>query len=230
MKSLYRLKQAPKQWYQKCDETILPFGFELNQSDKSVYNKFDDKGNSVIICLYVDDMLIFGTNFLQVKKVKDYLYSVFKMKDMGKANVILGINIIRSNDRIILSQSHYIENILKRFDMLECCPVSTPMDGSMKLLPHEGNPISQLSYSKMIGSLMYAMTSTRHDIAYAIRKISRYTSNPRPSHWMAIRRVLWYLEGTMSHGLCNSGEHSVLEGYSNASWITNKDDSSSTSG
>ena len=70
----------------------------MNQSDKCVYSKFDDKGNGVIICLYVDDMLIFDTSLLHVKKVKDYLASVFKMKDMGEADVILGIKIIRSND------------------------------------------------------------------------------------------------------------------------------------
>ena len=108
--------------------------------------------------------------------------------------------------------------------------MSTPMDGSVKLLPHEGNPISQLSYSKIIGSLMCAMTSTRPDIAYAVGKLSRYTRNLGPSHCIAIRRVLRYLIGTMSHGLCYNREYPVLEGYSDASWITNKEDSSSTSG
>ena len=186
VKSLYGLKQAPKQWHQKFDETILLYGFKLNQSDKCVYSKFNDKGNDVIICLYVDDMLIFSTSLLQAKKVNDYLSSVFKMKDMGEADIILGLKIIRSNDRIILSQSHYIEKILKRFDMLECCLVSTPLDGSMKLLPYQDSPISQLSCSKIIRSLMYAMTSTRLDITYVVGKLSRYTSNPRPSHWIAI--------------------------------------------
>ena len=114
--------------------------------------------------------------------------------------------------------------------MLERCPVSTPMDGSVKLLPYHGNAISHLSYSKMIRSLMYVMTLTRPDIAYAIGKLSTYTSHPGPSHWIAIRRALRYLKGTMSHGLCYSGEPSVLEGYLDASWITNKEDSSSTSG
>ena len=176
------IKASTKAGHQKFDETILSYGLELNQSDKCVYSKFDDKGNGVIICLYVDNMLIFSTSLLQVNKVKDYLSSVIKMKDMGEADVILGIKIIRSNDQIILSQSHYIEKIRKRFDMLECCLVSTPMDRGLKLLPRQGNPISQLSYSKIIGSLMYSMTSTRLDIAYAVGKLSRYTSNPRPLH------------------------------------------------
>ena len=139
------------------------------------------------------------------------------MKDMREADVSLGINIIRSNNRIILSQSHCVKNVLKCFDMLECSPVSTPMNGSLKLLPHVSSPISQLSYSKIIRSLIYAMTSIRPDIALAVGKLSRYTRNPTPMHWIDIRRVLKYLNRTMSHGICYSGEPMVLEWYSNGS-------------
>ena len=100
--------------------------------------------------------------------------------------------------------------------MLECCPMSTLIDGSVKLLPQKGSSFCQLSYSKMIGSLMYAMTLTRPDIAYVVRKLSRNTSNAGPSLWIAIQIVRWYLKGTMSHGLCYSGEPLSLEGYSDA--------------
>ncbi|GKA43936.1 zinc finger, CCHC-type containing protein [Tanacetum coccineum] len=90
VKSLYGLKQAPKQWHQKFDEVVLSSGFHLNQSDKCVYSKFDSSGKGVIICLYVDDMLIFGTDQNQVDKTKKFLSSKFSMKDMGEADVILG--------------------------------------------------------------------------------------------------------------------------------------------
>ena len=79
-----------------------------------------------------------------------------------------------------------MKKILEYIDILEFCLVSTPMDASVKLLPHEGSPISKLLYSKMIGSLMYAMTLTRPDIAYAVQKLSRYISNPGPSRWICI--------------------------------------------
>nr|GEX31058.1 zinc finger, CCHC-type [Tanacetum cinerariifolium] len=100
VKSLYGLKQAPKQWYQKFDEVVLSSGFHLNQSDKCVYSKFDDSGKGVIICLYVDDMLIFGTDQNQVDKTKKFLSSRFSMKDIREADVILGIKIKRENKRI----------------------------------------------------------------------------------------------------------------------------------
>ncbi|GKC00125.1 zinc finger, CCHC-type containing protein [Tanacetum coccineum] len=111
IKSLYGLKQAPKQWHQKFDEVVLSSGFVLNQSDKI------DQG--------------------QVDKTKEFLSSNFSMKDMGEADVILGIRIKRED---------------------------------------KGRAVDQLEYSRAIGCLMYAMTSTRPDIAYAVGKLSRHTS------------------------------------------------------
>ncbi|CAM8974416.1 unnamed protein product [Rhodiola kirilowii] len=230
IKSLYGLKQAPKQWHQKFDDVILSNGFRLNQADKCIYSKFDNSGNGVIICLYVDDMLIFGTDQKQVDLTKDFLSSSFAMKDMGEADVILGIRIKRKNKGLALSQSHYVEKVLKKFNCLNCSPVSTLMDPSVKLLPNTGEAVSQVEYSQVIGCLMYAMTSTRPDITYAVGKLSRYTSNPSTHHWEAIRQVLKYLKGTMNYGLVYAGFPSVLEGYTDASWITNLEDHSSTSG
>ncbi|GJX99928.1 zinc finger, CCHC-type containing protein [Tanacetum coccineum] len=143
VKSLYGLKQAPKQWHQKFDEVVLSSGFLLNQSDKCVYSKFDSSGKGVIICLYVDDMLIFGTDQNQVDKIKKFLSSKFSMKDMGEADVILDFS-----------------------------PVSTPMDPVEKLKPNTGKPVDHLEYSRAIGCLMYAMTSTRPYIAYAVGRLN----------------------------------------------------------
>ncbi|GJV44927.1 zinc finger, CCHC-type containing protein, partial [Tanacetum coccineum] len=190
VKSLYGLKQAPKQWHQKFEEVVLSSGFLLNQSDKCVYSKFSSSDKGVIICLYVDDMLIFGTDRNQVDKNKKFLSSKFSMKDMGEVDVIL-----------------------------DCSLVSTPMDPIEKLKPNTGKPVDQLKYSRAIGCLMYAMTSTRPDIAYAVGRLSRFTSNPSRQHWQAITRVFKYLKGTMNYGLSYMGYPSVLEGYSDASWL-----------
>ena len=175
-------------------------------------------------------MLIFGTEQNQVDEIKKSLSSKFVMKDLGEADVILGIRIKRMNKGLVMTQSHYIEKILKRFNFTDFSPVRTHMDPSVKLLLNNGVPISQLEYSKAIGSLMYAMTSTRPDIAFAVGKLSRYTSNPSAQHWQAVNRVFKYLKGTMNYGLSYLGSPSVLEGHSDASWITNMEDHSSTSG
>ncbi|GJZ96712.1 zinc finger, CCHC-type containing protein [Tanacetum coccineum] len=194
IKSLFGLKQAPKQWHRKFDKVVLSSGFILNQSDQCVYCKFDKSCNGVIICLYVDDMLIFGTDQDQVDKTKEFLSLNFSMRGIGEADVIL---------------------------------VSTPLDPTIKLMPNIGRLIDQLEYSRAIGCLMYAMTSTRLDIAYDVGKLSRYTSNLSTHYLQAIMRVFKYLKKTMDYGLSYIGFPSVLEGYSDASWITNSEDHTS---
>ncbi|GJX56010.1 zinc finger, CCHC-type containing protein [Tanacetum coccineum] len=100
----------------------------------------------------------------------------------------------------------------------------------LEFRPKKETPVSQLEYSRAIGCLMYAMISTRPDIAFAVGKLSRYTSNPSALHWQALGRVFQNLKGTMDYGLTYSGYPSVIEGYSDASWINNMEDHSSTSG
>ncbi|GKA99917.1 zinc finger, CCHC-type containing protein [Tanacetum coccineum] len=179
-----------------CEDNFLEW-YLLNQADKCVYSKFDESSKGVIICLYVDDMLIFGADQVQVDLTEEFLSSRFSMKDMGEADVIL---------------------------------VSTPMDTSEKLMPNNGQVVSQLEYSRVIDCLMYAMTCTRPDIAFVVGKLSRYTSNPGTQHWQAIQRVLKYLKKTIDYRLIYTGYLLVLEGYTDASWISNTEDNSSTSG
>ncbi|GJX14516.1 zinc finger, CCHC-type containing protein [Tanacetum coccineum] len=194
---------APKQWHQKFDKVVFSNGYLLNQADKCVYNKFDESGKRVIICQYVDDMLIFGTDQVQVDLTKEFLSSRFSMKDMGEADVILGVRIKHESNGITISQSHYIENVMKKFNYFYCTPVSTPMDISEKLMPNNSQAVSQLEYSRVIGCLMYVMTCTQPDIAFAVGKLSRLTYTSYPS---------------------------VLKSYTDASWISNTKDNSSTSG
>jgi len=89
IKFLYGLKQAPKQWHEKFDEVILLNGFHHNGADKCMYFKFS-KDFGVIIYLYVDDMLIFSTDMIRIVETKRYLTFIFKMKDLGEVDIILG--------------------------------------------------------------------------------------------------------------------------------------------
>ena len=103
LKSLYGLKQAPKQWHENLDNVLLCDGFSTNDVDKCVYTKLEN-GECVIICLYVDDMLIFFTCIDIVSKTKLFIESKFEMKDMGEASVILRVKVIKKGDSILLSQ------------------------------------------------------------------------------------------------------------------------------
>ncbi|GJY90126.1 zinc finger, CCHC-type containing protein, partial [Tanacetum coccineum] len=173
---------------------------------------------------------VFPGNENKVDLTKEFLSSRFSMKDMGEADVILGIRIKHESNGIAISQSHYFETVLKKFNYSDCIPVSTPLDTCEKLMPNRGLAISQLEYSRVIGCLMYAMTYTRPDIAFVVGKLSRYTSNPGTQYWQAIQRVLKYLKKTMDYRLVYSRYPLVLEGYTDASWISNNEDNSSTSG
>ena len=136
-RSLYGLKQAPKQWHDKFDSLIISHGFRINESDKCVYYKFIDN-ICTIICLYVDDLLIFGSHIDAVNKVKNLLRQNFDMKDLREADLILGTKITRTSDGIALDQSHYIEKLLRKYNYFDCKPVCSPYDPSVKLFKNTG--------------------------------------------------------------------------------------------
>ncbi|GJV74130.1 zinc finger, CCHC-type containing protein [Tanacetum coccineum] len=165
-----------------------------------------------------------------VDLTKEFLSSRFSMKYIRDADVILGIRIKHESNGMAISQSYYIEKVLKKFNYSECTLVSTSMDTSEKLMPNNGQAVSQLEYSRVISCLMYVMTCIRPKIAFDVGKVSRYTSNPSTQHSQAIHRVLKYLKKTMDYRLTYTGYPLVLEGYTDASWISNTEDNSSTSG
>ena len=160
---------------------MLTHGYVINGVDKCIYSKFNNN-EGVIIRLYVDDLLIFGTSLEIVLNAKCFLASNFDMKDSGEANVMLGIKILRDNDCITLSQSHYVEKILKNFKLFDILPMSTPFDLKVHLIKNRGDTVSQDKYAQIIGSLMFLTNCTCLDIAYPIRRLSRYTYNPSIEH------------------------------------------------
>jgi hypothetical protein len=182
LKSLYGLKQAPKQWHEKFYRTLTSIGFVVNEADKCVYYWYG-RGKGVILCLYVDDILILGTSLDVIKETKDFLSNNFDMKDLGEADVILNIKLLREgNGGVTLVQSHYVEKVLSRFGYNECEPAPTPYDPSKLLMKNQRMARDQLRYSQIIGSLMYLASATRPDISFAVSILSRFVSNPGDDH------------------------------------------------
>ena len=99
---MYGLKQAPKQWHDKFDNIVMSQGFKVNECEKCVYVK-DTEHGYVIICLFVDDMLIVNSDDKMIISTKTMFNSRFDMKNMGPVDVILGIKLIRTSDGLILS-------------------------------------------------------------------------------------------------------------------------------
>jgi hypothetical protein len=178
--------------------------FGVNEAHNCVYYHFGG-GEGVVICFYVDDILIFGTNINVTNDVKSFLSQHFDMKDLGEAYVILNVKLINNENGITLEQSHYVENILSHFGYSDYKPSPTAYDPSLKLRKNRGKSIDQLRYSQIIGSLMNLDGAIRPDISFAISKLSRFTSNLGNAHWCALERVMRYLRGTTSYGLHYTG-------------------------
>jgi hypothetical protein len=238
-KSLYGLKQAPRQWYLKFDSFMAEQGYSRCHSDHCIYFKRLDDGSYIILSLYVDDMLVAGSNMQEINVLKRKLANSFAMKDLGAAKQILGMRITRDgkNCKLTLSQSEYIEKVLERFKMQDAKPVSTPLASHFKLTKEmcpktqeEIYYMSKVPYSLEVGSLMYAMVCTRPDIAHAVGVVSRYMNDLGKEHWMVVKWILRYLRGTTSHAICFGGSSTILQGYVDSDMAGDKDSRRSTTG
>ncbi|KAK8681085.1 hypothetical protein V6N13_053492 [Hibiscus sabdariffa] len=133
-RSIYGLKQASRSWNLRFNEAIQEFGFIRNEDEPCVYKKFSGSIVSFLI-LYVDDILIIGNDIPTLQSIKTWLSSCFSMKDLGEATYILGVKIYRDRSRRLLglSQSTYIDKVLKRFSMEESKRGFLPMRHSISL-------------------------------------------------------------------------------------------------
>ena len=193
----------------------------------------------VFLVLYVDDILIIRNDIPMLQSVKTWLSSKFSMKDLGEASYILGIRIYRDRSKRMLglSQSRYIDLVLKRFNMdgskKGYLPISQGIHLSKKMSPktsEERERMAMIPYASAVGSIMYAMLCTRPDVAYALGIVSRFQADPGEDHWKAMKNILKYLRRTKDIFLVYGGSELKLEGYTDSSFQSDPDDSKSTSG
>jgi hypothetical protein len=131
-KDLIGLKKAPRAWYGRIDKFLTSLGFAKSKANSNLYLKVMND-ESVILLLYVDDLFLTGEENLIIECKKN-LTSEFEMKDLGLMHYCLGLEVWQSLERIFLNQGKYAVEILKRFNMLECKSMNTPMEEKLKLL------------------------------------------------------------------------------------------------
>jgi hypothetical protein len=238
-KSIYGLKQSPRQWNIKFDNCMKSLGFQSSEYDSCLYFKHVKSDLPIYVLLYVDDMLLICKSMTKILDIKRALRKNFDMKDLGHAQVILGIKIIRdrSKRQIMLTQSDYLHKVLDRFHVLNAKPSPMPLGGhldltkaKMPLSKEEEGKMKTIPYDAAVGSVMYAMICTRPDLAFAISVLSRYMSEPCEKHWHAMKICLRYIAGTVDFGLV-FGPHtstSELYGYVDSDFASNKDNRKST--
>lgn len=136
-------------------------------------------------------------------EIKTSLSKNFRMKDMGSLHFCLGISVEQHEEGMKLSQRPYIEKLLGRYGLKDANLVSTPMDLNVKLVANDGQskPVDQIKYQSIVGSLLYAAVATRADISHGVGVLSKFTSAPTEAHFTAVKRVLWYLKGTINLSL-----------------------------
>lgn len=237
-KALYGLKQSGRQWYKKLDEKLQQLHLKPLDSDPCVYLSKSGK-DITLVAIYVDDLIVATNNKKKWFQLKTELAKSFEMKDLGRLNFCLGIEFKQDPEtkEITMSQQKYVQTVLKRFNMSDCKPVSTPLNIGLKLskemcpqTEEEKEEVKDLPYQNLVGSLMYLATSTRPDIAHAVSVLSQYNTNYGKQHWIAGKRVLRYLKGTANYGLHFKKANEPLVGYADADWGSNIDDRRSYTG
>ena len=199
-KALYGLKKAPRAWYSRLDKHLIANGFSCRKVDCTLYIKvINDDILSVEI--YVDDIIFGSANDELAKHFSKIMESEFEMSLLGVITFFLGLQVSQLEHGLFLSQTKYAKEMLRKFNMINCKPVSTLMETRGKLLKNDDSPsVNQTIYRSMIGSLLY-LTKSRPNIMQAVCMVSRFQFDPKQSHLNAINWILKYIQGTLDFGL-----------------------------
>ncbi|GKF04830.1 putative ribonuclease H-like domain-containing protein [Tanacetum coccineum] len=164
-KTLYRLHQAPRAWYETLSTYLLDNGFQRGKIDKTLFIR-RDKGDILLVQVYVDDIIFGSIKKSLCTEFKKMMHKKFQMSSMGKLTFFLGLQVKQKEDGIFISQDKYVTEILKKFSFTDVKTASTPMETQKPLLNDEdGDEVDVYLYRSMISSLMY-LTSSRPDIMY----------------------------------------------------------------
>ncbi|KAJ9545769.1 hypothetical protein OSB04_025476 [Centaurea solstitialis] len=199
-KALYGLKQAPRAWYDHLSNALLDNGFYKGKIDPTLFIKTE--GDDILLVqIYVDDIIFGSTNSDMCTWFSDLMTTRFEMSMLRELSFFLGLQVLQKPDGILINQSKYIGDLLKRFHMDTSSVAKTPMASSTLIgADAKGKPVDQKTYRAIIGSLLY-LTPSRPDIMFATCFCARFHANPKESHMMAVKRILRYLKGTPNRGL-----------------------------
>ncbi len=230
-KSLYGLKESPRNWYECFNRFISTLNFERNRFDYCLYST-KDKVNPVFIILFVDDLLICGKDVKLIISIKRKLSEHFKMKDLNKVSSYLGIDIDFDANRKVMTlcQTKYIESLASKYNVKDANLFDTPMEMHLKLEKAE-KPDFNVKFRNLIGALLYVSAGTRPDITYSVNYLSRFQSAYDHTHYAYALRILKYLYKTRNLKLNYRFRDLVgLDAYVDSDWAGDAVDRRSTTG
>jgi hypothetical protein len=229
-RALYGLKQEPRAWYGRLRGFLLSRGFMMGTVDKTLF--LLKHGNDLLVVqIYVDDIVFGGSSHKVVAKFADEMNREFEMSMMGELQNFLGLQIKQVKDGTFVHQTKYTKDMLRKFQMQDMKPMSTPMGSTATLdADEDGEPVDQREYRSMIGSLLYLM-ATRLDIQFSVCLCARFQASPRTSHRQAVKRIFRYIHSAPGLGLWYSSSSTLsLHGFSNADFAGCRVERKSTSG
>uniref|UniRef100_A0A2N9IG27 Reverse transcriptase Ty1/copia-type domain-containing protein n=1 Tax=Fagus sylvatica TaxID=28930 RepID=A0A2N9IG27_FAGSY len=185
------------------------------------------KDNKVItyLLLYVADIVLTSNTPTFLDHLIQQLNSVFDLKDLGSLHYFLRLQITKTFSQLYLNQSKYAQDLLKKHNMLDCKPASSPNGPNTRLSLHDGDLLPDPHvYRSMVGALHY-LTFTRPDISFAVHQVCQYMSTPTTTHLAAAKRVLRYIRGIFNHGIEFTPGPLHLSSYTDADWAGDPDDS-----
>jgi hypothetical protein len=228
-RSLYGLRQSPRAWYSRIDSYLQHRGLERTAADPNVY--FYRRTNILVfLVLYVDDLMLTGSDPVFIADLTRDLRREFEMKDLGLMQKFLGVQVRQTTHGIFLHQSDYATSIIQRFLTPLDRPSHIPLSPTLQLRKNTKTPLTnEPEYLALVGQLHY-LTKTRPDISYATSLASRFMHGPQHAHRTAAQNIVRYLAQNPTLGLWYpKGEEDHLVGFSDADYGGSLDDRISTS-
>jgi hypothetical protein len=184
----------------KLDDTLLSLGFWRTPSKHAIYVRRNDNVQ-LVVGVYVDDLIITGSDRDNIRSFKEEMATAFKMSDLGLLHYYLAIKVKQSTSCISLSQCAYMMKILERSGMIGCNLCHVPIETCLKLSKQSTQPlVDAKTYRSIAGSLRY-LVNTHPDLAFAIGHVSHFLEKPREDHLAAVKKILCYVAGTCNWGL-----------------------------
>jgi transposase InsO family protein len=230
LKTLFGLCQSPREWWQHISRKLAEMGFIQCKSDQSVYVNKD----GVIIILYVDDIALFARKKEAIATAKTQLMSSYKLRDIGKLQAFIGIQILRVSGKVFIYQEDYLNYIIEKYGFSIDNKVKTPFDDKVVLKPatEQASEAVVKRFQEMNGSVAWAANMSRPDITYAHSRLAQFNANPTLLAIQCMNHLYRYVAGTTSWGLVYEGNGSSdTQGFTDSNWgDPNSTDSKSTSG
>ena len=227
-KSLYGLKESPCAWFGKFSQVIKKSGMQKSKFDHSVFYR-NSEVDIILLVVYVDDIVITGSDMASISSLKSFLHGQFHTKDLRMLKYFLGIEVMRSKHEIFLFQRKYVLDLLFETGKLGAKPCSFPMEQSLHLTREDklfGDPDR---YRRLVGKLNYLII-TRPNIAHSVGVVSQYMFFPIVDHWAVVEQILCYLKGVPGCGILYSNHgHNRNECFRDADWAGFKENRRSTS-